>query len=454
MKNLALFIVDRLGINSSRTKNIIKHLGWSTFFKIGSVVANFLIVPLTIDYLDNENYGIWLTLSAFIGWFSFFDIGLGHGLRNKFSEAKTEGNYILAKAYVSCAYYIISIIGIVVLIAFLIANQFIDWTSVFNTSKSLEPNLLLLMPIVFSFFVMQMVLKLITTIYAADQNHSIYNKVEFFTRVFSLLLIYLLLQLGNSSLLLFGSIFSALPVVILLALNIFAFSGTYSEFKPSLKFFKKRYLKDITGLGFNFFIVQIAMLVLYSTDNFIITKIFGPTEVVPYSIAQKYFSILFMAHSLLVMPYWSAFTEAYAKKEYNWIKHSVKTVQRIWLLVPLGLIVMLFFAKMFYLFWVGESVVVPWNLSAAMALSVALMTYQSMYVQFLNGIGKIRVQLYVNIFSLILNIPLSIYFAKTLELGLAGVILATCVSLLLSVVLYPVQYKKLINGTATGVWNK
>jgi O-antigen/teichoic acid export membrane protein len=75
------------GIKSGRDKNIVKNIGWSSFYKIGSIISNFMLVPLTINYLDTENYGIWLTLTSFISWFSFFDIGLVNGLRNKFAEA-------------------------------------------------------------------------------------------------------------------------------------------------------------------------------------------------------------------------------------------------------------------------------------------------------------------------------------------------------------------------------
>ena len=73
-----------------------------------SLIANFMLLPLTLEYLDAENYGVWLTLSAFIGWFAIFDIGLGNGLRNKFAEAKTNGNFKKAKSYVSTAYLSIS----------------------------------------------------------------------------------------------------------------------------------------------------------------------------------------------------------------------------------------------------------------------------------------------------------------------------------------------------------
>ena len=105
-------------IKSNRDKNIVKHIGWSSFYKIGSIISNFMLVPLTINYLDTENYGIWLTLTSFISWFSFFDIGLGNGLRNKFAEAKTLGNYTDAQAFVSTAYFTIGCISLFIVIVF------------------------------------------------------------------------------------------------------------------------------------------------------------------------------------------------------------------------------------------------------------------------------------------------------------------------------------------------
>ena len=186
-------------------------------------MANFLLVPLTINYLDTENYGIWLTLSSFIAWFSFFDIGLGNGLRNKFAEAKANGDLTLARAYVSSAYFTIGSVCLFLMIAFICINFFINWTLVFNADFKLQKELGLLMPIVFSFFCLQLVAKLITTIYAADQHHSMQGRINFFVSVLSLLVLWIIIHTLESSLLLFGLIYSALPVFILLIVSFFAF---------------------------------------------------------------------------------------------------------------------------------------------------------------------------------------------------------------------------------------
>lgn len=447
-------LYKKLGVSSTRTQNIIKQIGWSTVFKGGSIVANFLLVPITITYLNQENYGVWLTLSSFISWFTFFDIGLGNGLRNKFAEAKANGNFELARAYVSSAYYTIALISLVLTVFFLMVNAFIDWSSVFNTQMGLQQDLRILMPIVVAFFGLQLVFKLITTIYTADQKPSVQGRIDFFTKAISLLVVWMLTKTAGSSLLLFGGIFSGLPVVMLVGLNFLAFSNKYKKISPSLKLWKKEFVSDIMSVGLSFFVIQIAAIVLFSTDNFIIAKLFGPADVVNYNIAYKYYSILLMVYSIIIAPYWSSFTEAFTKGDYDWIKNSVRNIQKLWLIVPIALVFMFLISKWFFVIWVGDEILIGTGLSLSMMFFVLLMTFNMVYVNFINGAGKVKLQLWTSIISMCINIPLSILFAKIFDWGLPGVILATCFSLCYSVILRPLQYKKLINNTATGIWNK
>lgn len=452
--NLIGIIKNKVGVENKRSKNILKHIGWSLFFKTGTIGISFMLIPITINYLDTDNYGVWLTLSSFISWFSFFDIGLGNGLRNKFTEAKANNNYEMAKAYVSSAYFTIGAISLFIVFIFFIINQFIDWTIVFSTKQNLSGDLSLLLPIIFVFFGLQLVSKLIITIYQADQHHSIEGKIQFFSQLLSLVVIWLLTKTNKSSLLLFGSLISAIPVLILIVFNFISFNTTYVKFRPQFRLWKKEYLNDISGIGFKFFIIQIASLVLFSSDNFIIIKLFGPEDVVKYNLAFKYFSIVTMGYTILITPFWSSFTEAYVKKDFTWIKKTIATVQKIWFLVPVLLLIMIFVSNWFYNFWIGKNIDIPINLSLSMALFVLMMTFNMIYVNFINGIGKIKLQLYTSIITMIINIPLSIFFGKYLGWGPAGVVLATCCSLLYAVILRPLQYFKIINNTAKGIWNK
>lgn len=158
------------------------------------------------------------------------------------------------------------------------------------------------MPIVFGFFCLQLVVKLITTIYTADQHHSTQGKITFITNLGSLLIVWLLTKTTNSSLLIFGLIYSVFPALLLVGFNFLAFKGRYNYCKPDYKYWKKEHLKDIFGLGSKFFIIQISWVVITSTDNIIISQLFSPEDVVQYNLALKLFTISSMIFAILATP--------------------------------------------------------------------------------------------------------------------------------------------------------
>ena len=446
-------VYEKFGIKSDRTKNITKHVVVSFMYKGGSILASFLLVPLTIDFLDTENYGIWLTLSSFMAWFSFFDIGLGNGLRNKFAEAKAKGDLTLAKAYVSSAYFTIGAVSLGLIVIFTCLNFFIDWTKVFNASSTLQIHLSILMPIVFGFFCLQLVVKLITTIYTADQHHSMQGKVTFYSNAISLLAIWFMIHFAKSSLLFFGTIFSVLPVLLLVALNVFAFSNRYKEYSPSFSLWKREYLKDIFGLGLKFFIIQFCAIILYTSDNMIISKLFSPAAVVPYNIAYKYISIASMGFSIILAPYWSTITEASQKEDWEWIKKAMNNLLKIVLLTIGVIIIMMVFSNSIFLIWTGTKVIIPTSLTLFIGLFFIINTIISPFTFFLNGIGKIKLQLFQAVLTATLNIPLSIYLASYLGMGPKGVIMATIICSIPGLILAPMQYYKIINKRAIGIFN-
>jgi Na+-driven multidrug efflux pump len=186
----------------------------------------------------------------------------------------------------------------------------------------------------------------------------------------------------------------------------------------------------------------------------IIAQLFGPLEVTPYNIAYRYFGVMSMIFGIITTPFWSAYTEAYYKKDIAWVKNATRRLIIMWALMSFGTAVMLFFSGFVYRIWIGELVTVPFGLSAIMALFVIIGNWNNIFAYFLNGTGKIRLQLYSAIFVGLINIPLSILFAKYLHLDIVGVVLATCVCMLVGSVWAPIQYYKIINNTAKGIWAK
>jgi O-antigen/teichoic acid export membrane protein len=452
MSNLLLLIKNFFTQGNERSINAKRNILIIAVLKGCGIAISLFLVPVTIHYVNPTRYGIWLTLSSIVGWFTFFDIGLGNGLRNKFAEAVASGKPELARTYVSTTYAILTIIIALVLLLFFCINPFLNWAKILNTPADMAGELRLLALIVFGFFCIQFVLQLITTIITANQQPAKASIFGFLGNLLSLAIIYVLTKTTSGNLIYLGAVFSATPVVVLISSSLWFYSHKYKQYAPSIKFVKFRFARDLMSLGIKFFVIQMAAVVLYQTSNIIIAHLFGPEQVTPYNIAYKYFSVITMAFSIIMIPLWSAYTEAWIKKDIAWIKNSVNKLMLIWILIAITVMIMLVSSNFIYRIWVGKEIKVPFSVSVVMAAYVIINGWCGIFSQFLNGVGKIKLQLYSGIFGALINIPLSIMLGK--HFGIYGVLLSTVILGTVSAVWSPIQYKKLINNKATGIWNK
>jgi O-antigen/teichoic acid export membrane protein len=436
----------------ARSVNAKKNILASLIIRGLSILISLFLVPLTIHYLNPTRYGIWLTLGSIIGWLGFFDIGFGNGLRNKFAESVALGKHELARIYVSTTYAILSIIIACVLIIFFLVNPFLNWSRILNTPAGMSGELSILALIVFVFFCLQFVLQLITTVLTANQQPAKASLFNLVGSMVSLSVIFVLTKTTSGNLLYLGAVFGFAPILVLGLSSFWFYSHEYRKYAPSVKFVKFGYARDLMSLGIKFFALQIAYVIIYQTSNIIIAQLFGPAQVTPYNIAFKYFSIIPMGFGIIMMPFWSAFTDAWTKHDIDWIKNTMKNLKLIWVLVSIAAIIMLVFSNFIYRIWVGNGIAVPIGMSVVMAGYVIVNAWCGIYSQFLNGVGKIKLQLYSGLLGALINIPLAIYLGK--RFGIAGVVLSAFLLAIISAVWSPVQYNKLINNNARGIWNK
>ncbi len=429
-------------------KNILA----SFLIKGASIAISLILVPLTINYVNPTQYGIWLTLSSIIGWFSFFDIGFGNGLRNRFAEAIAKEDYQTAKIYVSTTYAILTIIITGVLLLFLVINPFLDWSKILNTPAGMASELSVLVLIVFVFFCIQFILQLITTIIIADQQPAKASLLTLLGSVLSLITIFILTKTTSGNLIYLGTALSVSPAIVLVVSSLILFKRKYKKYAPSFKHIRFSYARSLMSLGIKFFMLQIAAVILFQTSNIIISQLFGPAEVTPYNIAYKYFNVAPMIFAIIMTPFWSAFTESWVRGDIAWIKSTIKKLQLLWVVFSIGAVLMLLLSDTAYKLWVGDKIHVPLSVSVVMFINVIIYNWCSIYSHFLNGLGKIKLQLFTGIAGSLLNIPLAIFLGKTF--GIFGIALSTTLISLATIILSPLQYHKIITNKATGIWGK
>jgi O-antigen/teichoic acid export membrane protein len=437
-----------------RSVSIKKNIVASFLIKFISIIIGFAMVPLCLDYLDQTKYGIWLTVSSLMVWFSFFEIGLGSGLRNRLAESIALKDYKMARIYVSTTYAILSAVSVFLVLITILTSRFIDWTQVFNTDQSMFHELVILVNIVFSLFFLQFVLKLIGIVLYADQKPAESNILGPLANLFSIVIIYILTKTTTGSLIYLGTALSLPPVVIMVIYSIVLFSGRYKRISPSLSCVRIQYAGSLFSLGIKFFIIQVSGLVLYQSSNIIIAQYFGPAEVTPYNIAYKLFSTLNMVFSIVMVPFWSAYTEAWSKNDTNWIRRSIKKLLKIWILMSAGGILVLLFSEYIYSAWVGSEINISFSLSALLLMYFIVFTYGGIFNMFINGVGKIKLQLYNAIISAIIFYPLTYILLSNFKMGINGLALSILLTNLTGPIIASIQYKRLISSSAKGIWNE
>lgn len=438
--------------NNTRNKMLTTNILYSSILKIISLSTSLLIVPITINYLNKEVYGIWMTITSILFWINTFDIGLGNGMRNYLTEAISQKNYSLGKRYISTTLSLLTLIALVIGGVVLVSLLTIDFNKFFNTEAISNIDLRNTMIVAISFTLCNFVLKNIGFIYVAMQKYAINDFLSVLGNVVSLGIIFLLTKFTTGHLIYVVLAYTATQCIIFCMAAIPLFKN-HPELRPAFKFFDNSLSQKIVGKGLGFFVIQISScLVIFGAANMFITQFCGPAAVTTYNIAYKFFNLLVIAYTIILSPMWNAYTDAYVKGDMKWIEQTFNRALKLWRLSVVGGLVMLAGCQIFYHLWVGEKVIVPFTVSLCTLIYVCFFNLNNCVTYLINGLNKIRIQIITSLVFTALYIIAVLLLGK--QLGIEGVILSMSGSYACMSIIHLYQCRLLIKEKANGIWNK
>lgn len=411
-ESLLFFInVFRKG-KDSRSKLAINNILGSSVCKFVTILVNLILVPLSIDILNTELYGLWLTISSLVMWLSYFDIGFTQGFRNRFAEAKAIGNFSMCRTLLSTTYFLVGIIFLIVWLLSFLLVPIVDWSVFFNVKTS-NDLLVSLMIVLCSFLCLKFVLNIINSLFAADQHNSWAAYTETAGLILTLLGLYMLkLEIFDKSIIPFAYIYCGVPCVVLIIVSLIMFTSKYKIFAPRMKYIKVSISKSIMGLGIKIFIIQISNVFLYQLTNFLILRYCGGNDVTHYNVTYRYFGVAYMMFSIVVTPFWTAFTDAQAKKDYRWIELIYSKLSMLSNIFVVLLLVMIIPANTIFRIWVPSISHISTCTIVLMAIYFVFMIKNILYINLLNGLNKVNIQMISNIILCICLIPILFYTAS------------------------------------------
>jgi O-antigen/teichoic acid export membrane protein len=355
-------------------------------------------------------------------------------------------NYKESREYIMTAYGSVAFISIIILLTLTVLFKIFNWNSIFNIDSYTNQELFFIMLVNLVFIVMNFVLKIVATIYYSLQKSSTVGLIQILNQLFNLIGIYSLYRMEYANSLLGISVVYGLGMVLSNIIFTLILFIKNRELVPKFKDFKYDKVKSLSGLGIKFFIIQIAAMIIFTTDNMIITKLLGPEEVTPYNITFKVFSIIIMLHGIIITPLWSAITKAFAEKDVEWLKRVLKRLNQLNVLIIIAILVLNSLFSFIIKVWIGDNVLIPKLMVYMFSLYTILIVFCNNHAYYFNGLGEIDFQLRIAIIQGIVNIPISIFFAKYLGMGNVGVILGTNITLLLAAATFPFRLNVLLKN--------
>lgn len=396
-----------------------------------SMLISFIYVPLLLGYLGDEKYGLWSTVLSVISWINYCDIGIGNGLRNILAKELTLKEWKKAKKSVSTAYVILSAISMLLLIVLVILVFSANWYAFFNTNIDMRATLL----ISFICICINFILSLGNIILYALQLSEQIAFINLSANIINLLGVIILSWFSHGNLVYVSILFGLSTSITYLYNNIRIFSK-YKQIKPSIKYYDRDKTRALCSLGIMFFILQLAGLVMNTTDNILVTRLFNAREVTPFNVVYKFFSAIESIFTALLIPIWSGTTKAIAQGDIKWIKNIINKLNKIIILFSFIFIIGIFLFKPIARIWLGKDLNYVSGLIIVTALSCCASSISNTYSNILNGMNKIKFQMYIGIFQGIINIPLSILLAVNCNFGVIGIKLSTLILFSISAVVY------------------
>lgn len=432
-------------INSGEKRTRIAKLNilGSILIKGVSIIVQLLLVPITLGYLSEELYGVWITLSSIIIWISFFDIGLTLGLKNKLAEALAVGDLALGKKLVSTTYATLTCIFIPLCILGQFIIPLIDWCEILNIPLIYKNDVVNALKVIFGCVCIQMIFNAISSILAAYQKVALSSIFTPIGNLISLIVIFFLTKYTQPSLINLVLSVSYIPLLVLIIGNIIYFSGKLKDVRPSFKSISFPLVKQIFSLGIGFFFLSVQYIVIFQSTNLLISYTSSPIYVTQYSIAYRYLSVTLMLFGLVVNPFWPAFTDAYTKKDFNWMNRMYHKLIRFYYLSVFGLIIMLLLSPLAYKIWIGDTTTIPFSMTLVVSIYLGINTWNTFQSNLLNGIGAIKTQVVVSLFGLILYIPLAIILGK--QYGAIGIVIAIIIISAIYALFYTQELRKILN---------
>jgi O-antigen/teichoic acid export membrane protein len=374
-------------------------------------------VPLALDYLGRERFGLWMTAVAAAELLSFAALGLDKGLLNALAAADGRDDRAAARRLVSTAFVILGGIVLALLALLALVYPVFPWARLLNAPATAEAGPV--MAVLVACALLALLASLVDTVQAAYQEGFLNGLWKAAGRLLSLAALAAAIGLGKSVAWIALAVAGA-PLLAALGNAVMLFRYRRPWLAPRLDALRHDASRVLFGAGSLFFLTQLAFTLAYYADNLIVAQLLGSEAVAAYAVTARLFDLPGMLLLLIGGALWPPLAEAIARGDIAWAERGLRRL----VIVSLGLVAatalpLILLGPMLLRWWVGNAVMPPASLFVAFGLFWLLSAVTQPIGVFLGAANALRFQLGCAVLLAAGGLALKLALAR--PLGTAGI---------------------------------
>lgn len=317
---------ESIGKVDARTIRVIVTAGATYLGRFGAGIAVLINLPLARQNLHPELFGVWMMLTALLGFMAFADLGVGNGVLNNTTRAKAAGDAPLLRRTLMSGYGITSAAGLLL---------WVVWSLWAHCSA--EPTALAGVISLPNRAEVMKALAVFVTLLAINIPSSLIQRVQLgmqqgYWNGINQLVAALLTIVAVRVTLHFGG---GVPQLILATLGVQTFvnicnTGVWLYLNKMLRLAEwrgaldTRTLQALLRTSSMFFLLQMAAAFAFQSDAIVITQTLGQNVYGDFAVVQRLFFFISMILNAATVGLWPAFGEAIASNNMDWAKKALK----------------------------------------------------------------------------------------------------------------------------------
>lgn len=392
-----MYLKEKILNMDSNNKIVLKNAFWAFLVKGAALVISLLSTPAFISYFDNNAIlGVWYTMLSVMTWFLNFDLGVGNGIRNNLVKSLMVNDRVGARYIISSGLFTTALITLGLSITGIIMLSVADLNSLFNVAGDLisDKTLFVSALLVFVAIMLRFMLTTVSSVFYSLQMSAVNNFLSLCVSALQLAYV-TTAHFDNPEKALINvslayMIISNLPVVIA---GVLIFLTKLKDCRPSTKYIDKQHINIVMKIGGIFFVCQILYMLITNTNEFLITKLFGPEYTTEYTFYYKVTSLISMVVTLAMTPIWSVVTKAMVEKNWLWLKKLVDRIRIVGIIVIAMEFLVIPFLQFIFDIWLGEnSIEVNYMIALAFSCFGSAFVYSSMLSTIVCGLARMKLQ--------------------------------------------------------------